>query len=641
MIVFFRALSGTMDVGSRKLLLLILLLNITVSVSGIQHVKVSCHPEKICALRESSVNLTCSYSNIIIITGFWFSLKDKAKWRKKEHPEDLALDSDYAGRVSYTEMTNLGSTLTITDLRERDSGEYRLVFITDKGEKYLSSAGVTLTVTDLQVTHNSTQQTLTCRTSCTLTFTVHLYNWHKNGKILEKYRDNMKTFPLSKAEEGSYSCSVEGYGTILSLPVCVGRSCYSVTYRDKSVCALEGSSVEFAGNYSHPSDLSVREVFWHYFQPGKVFQDLKQETQFTNRVEYVNQDKSSTFKMKNLTKKDSGEYCLRFLIDGEGFSGRPGVILSVTDLQVRASRSAVASEGQTTVTLGCITSCTLSNNPTYMWYRNGQPVTDKLTKHNKLYLNSSEDAGNYSCAVRGREDLRSPELTVTCVGRSCWSVTYRDKRVCAVEGSSVEFAGNYSHHSDLSVRKVFWHYIQSGKDSKNLKQETQFTNRVEYVKQDKSSTLKMKNLTKKDSGEYQLKFFTNYGNRFSAEPGVILIVTDLQVRASCSAVASEGQTTVTLSCITSCTLSNNPTYMWYKNGQPVTDKLTKHIKLYLNSSEDAGNYSCAVRGREDLRSPELTVTCEPQNSGRSGSVSALPESSCQSSTAQLYAWIGF
>ncbi|KAF4093242.1 hypothetical protein AMELA_G00000050, partial [Ameiurus melas] len=162
---------------------------------------------------------------------------------------------------------------------------------------------------------------------------------------------------------------------ILSLPVCVGRSCYSVTYRDKRVCALEGSSVEFAGIYSHPSNLSVREVFWNYIQHSEQNQDLKKETQFINRVEYVEQDKSSTLKMKNLTKKDSGEYQLRFFTnDSKGFSGRPGVILNVTDLQVRASRSAVASEGQTTVTLSCITSCTLSNNPTYMWYKNGQPV---------------------------------------------------------------------------------------------------------------------------------------------------------------------------------------------------------------------------------------------------------------------------
>ncbi|MCJ8747520.1 hypothetical protein PDJAM_G00154440 [Pangasius djambal] len=118
--------------------------------------------------------------------------------------------------------------------------------------------------------------------------------------------------------------------------------------------------------------------------------------------------------MNQVTNKDAGEYRLRLTDNDKGFfSGRPGVVLSVTDLQVRVSRSAVASEGQTTVTLSCITSCTLSNNPTYMWYKNGQPVTSKLTKHNKLYLISSEDAGDYSCAVRGREDRRSLEETVT------------------------------------------------------------------------------------------------------------------------------------------------------------------------------------------------------------------------------------
>ncbi|XP_053085338.1 uncharacterized protein LOC113547594 [Pangasianodon hypophthalmus] len=128
----------------------------------------------------------------------------------------------------------------------------------------------------------------------------------------------------------------------------------------------------------------------------------------------MDEDRNCTLKMKNLTKKDSGEYCLSFLSnDGKRFPGRPGVVLSVTDLQVRVSHSAVASEGQTTVTLSCITSCTLSNNPTYMWYKNGQPVTSNLTKHNKLYLISSEDAGNYSCAVRGHDDRHSSEQTVT------------------------------------------------------------------------------------------------------------------------------------------------------------------------------------------------------------------------------------
>ncbi|KAG7313779.1 hypothetical protein KOW79_000107, partial [Hemibagrus wyckioides] len=133
--------------------------------------------------------------------------------------------------------------------------------------------------------------------------------------------------------------------------------------------------------------------------------------EFTNRVEYVKQDRNCTLKMNQLRKKDSGEYRLRVVYTSNRISGRPGVVLNVTDLQVRLSHYAGSSEERTTVTLSCITSCTLSNSPTYLWYKNGQPVTDKLTKHNKLYLFFSEDAGNYSCAVKGREDLRSPEQT--------------------------------------------------------------------------------------------------------------------------------------------------------------------------------------------------------------------------------------
>ncbi|XP_060767351.1 hepatic and glial cell adhesion molecule-like isoform X2 [Neoarius graeffei] len=363
----------------------------------------------ICALEASSVTLTCSYSNTNITTGFWFRLKDKAKWRKEEHPEDLALDSDYAGRVSYSKLTNFSLTLTITDLRKRDSGKYDLMFITNKGEKYLSSAGINLTVTDLQVSHDSTRQALTCRTSCLLTPASHRYHWYKNGQYLKKYTANMQPFHVSNDDEGRYSCSFQGYNEIFSPPLCVGRKCWNVTYPEKRVCALEGSSVELAGSYSHPSDLSVSKVIWYDVLSSKVYQDLRQETQFTNRAEYVQQDRNFNLKMNQLTKKDSGEYRLRFYTNNDkGLSGRPGVVLKVTDLQVRVSESAVES-----VTLSCITSCTLSNNPTYLWYKNGQPVTNKPTKHNKLYLISSEDAGTYSCAVTGREDLRSPEQTVT------------------------------------------------------------------------------------------------------------------------------------------------------------------------------------------------------------------------------------
>src|SRR4029434_271696 len=82
-------------------------------------------------------------------------------------------------------------------------------------------------------------------------------------------------------------------------------------------------------------------------------------------------------------------------------------------LQVLITPEAVK-EGEK-VTLTCNTTCPLSNNPTFVWYKNGQPVTYKPTpRDNKLHLNpvSSKDAGSYSCAVRGHESLPSSAVSV-------------------------------------------------------------------------------------------------------------------------------------------------------------------------------------------------------------------------------------
>ncbi|KAL6461879.1 hypothetical protein MHYP_G00300240 [Metynnis hypsauchen] len=346
----------------------------TVSVSGTLDVNISCSPHTICALRESEVDLKCSYSNIAIKTVFWFSFKEKAKWRNEEHPEDLALDSDYAGRVYYFASTNTSLTLTIRELRKRDSGEYHLMIITEKGEKHLSPTAVNLTVADLQVKMNSgtfsqPKQTLTCITSCNLTSGPLSYTWNKNGQKVKGA--NQISLVLSSKDAGSYSCSV--------------ASSY-VEIHSNAVCE------------------------WFEEEP----MDLRQEKQFAGRVEYIGvKERNYTLTMKDVKKNDSGEYYFRFITETKGgkFSGRPGVILNVTGLQVKVI-SSTESDG-TTVTLICSSTCTLPNNPTYIWYKNVQAVTNKLTRDNKLYLKCSEDAGNYSCAVKGHEELRSPDQTLS------------------------------------------------------------------------------------------------------------------------------------------------------------------------------------------------------------------------------------
>ncbi|KAL6482173.1 hypothetical protein MHYP_G00102530 [Metynnis hypsauchen] len=94
-------------------------------------------------------------------------------------------------------------------------------------------------------------------------------------------------------------------------------------------------------------------------------------------------------------------------------------------------------EGET-ADLTCKTTCSLTD-PTSIWYKDGRPLTTKTIKNNQLHLQtvSSEDAGSYSCAVRGDQHLRSTAHRLR--------VRYPPKRVSVsirpsgeiVEGSSV------------------------------------------------------------------------------------------------------------------------------------------------------------------------------------------------------------
>uniref|UniRef100_A0A4W5KRE4 Ig-like domain-containing protein n=1 Tax=Hucho hucho TaxID=62062 RepID=A0A4W5KRE4_9TELE len=128
-------------------------------------------------------------------------------------------------------------------------------------------------------------------------------------------------------------------------------------------------------------------------------------------------------------------------------------ILFHVGLQVKVIPATVT-EGQK-VTLTCITTCTLTDNPnpTYIWYKNGHVTTQS----NSLFLNpvSSEDAGRYSCAVEGHENLPSPEETLTVrYGPKNTSVSVSPSGEI-VEGSSVTLT--CSSDANPPVDKYTWY----------------------------------------------------------------------------------------------------------------------------------------------------------------------------------------
>ncbi|XP_045071545.1 uncharacterized protein LOC121577398 [Coregonus clupeaformis] len=110
-----------------------------------------------------------------------------------------------------------------------------------------------------------------------------------------------------------------------------------------------------------------------------------------------------------------------------------------------------------------------------------------------------------------------------------------------------------------------------------------------------------------DSAEYKFRFTTTEVKWGYSFPGITLNVTDLQVKET--PATEEGK--VTLTCSTTCTLTDNsnPSYIWYKNRQRLTNTNTQDNYLSLDpvSSEDTGRYSCTVEGYNNLHSPVLSV----------------------------------
>uniref|UniRef100_A0A8C1QLG0 Ig-like domain-containing protein n=1 Tax=Cyprinus carpio TaxID=7962 RepID=A0A8C1QLG0_CYPCA len=163
-----------------------------------------------------------------------------------------------------------------------------------------------------------------------------------------------------------------------------------------------------------------------------------QYSNYSGRVQYF-PDKEQTFflKLSNVTHEDEGMYCLRILtnVEKQRYLGFPGIDLKVTELRVEIPEEVV--EGESSV-LVCKTTCNLSDKTNFTWYKNSKSLSESIDSDQLLLQSvSSDDSGNYSCAVRDQKHLPSPAVTL--------SVRYPPKSVSVsispsgeiVEGDSV------------------------------------------------------------------------------------------------------------------------------------------------------------------------------------------------------------
>ncbi|KAL1281335.1 hypothetical protein QQF64_000138, partial [Cirrhinus molitorella] len=322
-----------------------------------------------------------------------------------------------------------------------------------------------------------------------------------------------------------------------------------VRYSSSHICALKNSSVIIGCTFTYPTDCQIERVFWTTTDVqnsgNEEFPDLSEDPEYSQRLQYLGDKKQNcTIRLSHVTHKDSHKYYFRFTTDKKNVKwiGKPGVSLTVTDLQVESPER--VTEGDS-VRLTCKSSCTLTDRATFIWYRNSQPLTERRDTNNELLLQSvrREDAGRYSCALHGHTYI-SPAVHL--------NVTYAPKNVSVsispsgeiVEGDSVTLSCSSDSNPPAEIS---W-----------LKGET-------FVGSGRIYSIS--NISSDHSGEYKCKSINEHGEKYSEAVTLNVMCTPRNVSVSIiqSGLIWEGDS-VTLICSSD---SNPPAlnFSWFKENQ--------------------------------------------------------------------------
>uniref|UniRef100_A0A8C1S703 Ig-like domain-containing protein n=1 Tax=Cyprinus carpio TaxID=7962 RepID=A0A8C1S703_CYPCA len=197
-----------------------------------------------------------------------------------------------------------------------------------------------------------------------------------------------------------------------------------------------------------------------------------------------------------------------------------------------------------------------------------------------------------------------------------WGVSYSPSHICALKNSSVIMSCTYTYPTEYKIMKVFWSKLLiHGEEPPDLSEDPEYSQRLQYLgDKQQNCTIRLSHVTQKDEHVYYFRFITDKdGGKWTGYPGVTLTVTDLQVEAP--ERVTEGHN-VSLTCKSSCTLTDRATFIWYRNSQPLTERRDRNNQLLLQSvrREDAGRYSCALHGHSYMSpAAHLSVTYPPKN----------------------------
>ncbi|CAM4462346.1 unnamed protein product [Leuciscus chuanchicus] len=607
--------------------------------------RVSYSPSHICALKDSTVIMRCTYkypTGYQIMKVFW------TESLKGVEPPDLSNDTEYSQRLQYLGDKQQNCTVRLSHVTLKDSHMYYFKFITDKtGGKYTGAPGVTLTVTDLQVESpervtEGDSVNLRCKSSCALTDRA-TFIWYRNSQPLTERRDRNNELLLQsvrREDSGRYSCAVDGHTHIspdVQLNVMYPPQSVSVSVSPSGVI-VEGDSVTLnCISDSNPPALNFswfKENETSAVGSGQSFSISSFNSSFSGRFYCEAQNKHGSQRSASVSLTVKGVQRDALVTVSGIVAGCGGfifiiVIIIIEDHIDRSAETASTNDDP----LYSLVSANQRDDLYSNIKAKKQTETDSADVEEVQYAsvhhfkNKDMKTEEYDCiethhpseanravmvpvVVSARMTLLlSPIFLLLTSGvfGEDWNVIYETKSICALKGSSVNMSCTYRFPQDHKLTDTFWIKIPDV-EIKSLKEYPEYKDRVEYIedRQNKTAVLRLHNVTENDEKEYIFRVVTATDKKkWIGKPGIRLHVSGLQVQAPQLVLEKE---TLNLTCRTTCNLTDR--FIWYKNGQAL--KFTSDILQFQSVRSDSGRYSCAVRGHEHLPSPavSISVVCE-------------------------------
>ncbi|XP_058625670.1 sialoadhesin-like isoform X3 [Onychostoma macrolepis] len=361
---------------------------------------VSYSHSRICALKNSSVIMSCTYTyptGYKISKVFW--TKTNVKNADNKFP-DLSKDPKYSQRLQYLGDEQQNCTIRLSHVTQKDEHEYYFRFTTRHNGKWIGTPGVTLAVTDIQVESpervtEGDSVRLTCKSSCALTDGA-TFIWYRNSQPLTERRDRNNQLLLQsvrREDAGRYSCALHGY-TYISPAVYL-----SVTFPPKGAFVVVSTSGEIVEGDSVTLSCSSdsnppAEISWF---KGGMFVG-------SGRI----------YSISNISSDHSGEYkCKSRNKHGEKYSDAVtlNVMYPPKSVSVSINGSAEIVEGDS-VTLICSSD---SNPPAlnFIWFKE-----DQSSAVGSGQSFSAQQIGSFYCEAHNQHgSQRSDAVTVIVHGR--------------------------------------------------------------------------------------------------------------------------------------------------------------------------------------------------------------------------------